>query len=312
MDMKRRSFLRKSLVGLGGVSVVAEMNDAFATPSTVWEKYPFSTDPVGRVKLTPQVETSRIGLGTGMAGYNHSSSLTRMDRAKSEKIIRHCYDSGVRFYDCADLYGSHELIAETLKDKPRDSFTLSSKVWPHKGGIIGDERPSCEVVVKRFLKELKTDYLDLVQIHCMSNGKWEDEYKRYIDELEKCKEAGLIRGHGVSCHTIDAIRVAAKSSYVDAFHLPLNTKGARMGGTFDETVEAGREAQKNGKGIICMKLIGEGTIRDYEERKASIDKVVRSGIVDVYIVGFEECSQVDEFIDNIGSSLKAIEAERKA
>jgi len=310
MDMKRRSFLRNSLFGLGGVSVVAGMNEATAAPASVWQKYPFSTDPVGRVKLTPQIETSRIGLGTGMAGYNHSSSLTRMDRSKAEGIIRHCYDSGVRFYDCADLYGTHEIISSTLKDKPRDSYTLSSKVWPHGG--LNKDFPPCDVVVKRFLKELNAEYLDLVQIHCMSNGNWEEEFKRYEEELEKCKEQGLIRGHGVSCHTLDAIQVAAKSPFVDAFHLPLNTKGARMGGSFEDTVEAGQEAQKNGKGIICMKLIGEGQLHDYEERKASIDKVVRSGIVDVYIVGFEECSQVDELIDNIGNSLKAIEAEQKA
>ena len=85
-----------------------------------------------------------------------------------------------------------------------------------------------------------------------------------------------------------------------------------MDGTFEENVAYSQLAQENGKGIICMKLIGEGTIKDPEERKKSIEKVVRTGVVDVYIVGFEENWQVDELIENVGFALKAIEADRQA
>ena len=53
-------------------------------------------------------------------------------------------------------------------------------------------------------------------------------------------------------------------------------------------------------------------MKKLEERRESIDKVVRSQIIDVYIVGFEEEWQVDELITNIGDSLKAMEAEMKA
>lgn len=316
MDLKRREFLKSSLAGLSGAAMGA--NVASASASSLADeaekkpKNPFSTDPLARVKLFGDVETTRIGMGTGMAGYNHSAQLTRMDRDKAVKLIEHCYDLGVRFFDCADLYGTHEIISTTLKDKPRDSYTLSSKLWPHTGGIIGDERPDAVTVVKRFLHELKTDYLDLVQIHCLMKPDWEDDYKQYMEDLEKCKEQGLIRGHGVSCHSFGALQNAVVNPWTDAVHVRLNSTEYRMEGTFEENVAAAQTAQDNGKGVICMKLVGEGTMKELEERRRSVDRVVRAGVIDVYIVGFEENWQVDELIDNIGTTLKNMEAERNS
>lgn len=313
MGIKRRQFLTSSLAGLGTIGSNTLVSQALANSDN--EKQgninAFSTDPVARVKLTPNIETSRIGMGTGMSGYNHSAQLTRMDRTKAENLIRHCYDSGVRFFDCADLYGTHEIISSTLKDKPRDSYTISTKLWPHPGGIEGNpENESAIDTVKRFLKELHTDYLDLIQIHCIMKPNWEDDYKKIMEEFEKCKEQGLIRGHGISCHHVGAIQSGAECPWVDAMHIRLNTTGARMDGTFEENVQAAQKAKNNGKGIICMKLVGEGTMKELDERQRSIEAVVRSQVVDVYIVGFEENWQVDELILNVENSLKVMAQEK--
>ena len=312
MDLQRRKVLQTSIATLGGAaSASISSSSANTLPETAKKppKNPFSSDPVARVKLFGDVETSRIGMGTGMSGWNHSSQLTRMDRKKGESLIRHCYDSGLRFFDCADMYGTHEIISSTLQDKPRDSYTLSTKMWfPNNG----DQPIDTVATVKKFLQELKTDYLDLFQLHCMMKPDWENDYKRYMEDLEKCKEEGLIRGHGVSCHSFGALKNAAVNPWVDAVHVRLNSMGTRMEGSFEENVEVCQTAQDNGKGVICMKLVGEGTMKKLEERRESIDKVVRSQIIDVYIVGFEEEWQVDELITNIGDSLKAMEAEMKA
>lgn len=317
MDLKRRQFLKTSLAGLGsmtaaGVEVAASRSVANAEEAAKPPKNPFSTDPVANIKLFDGVMTSRIGFGTGMAGHNRSSQLTRMDRAKAEEMILYAYDRGVRFFDCADLYGTHEIISSTLKDKPRDSYTLSSKLWPHPGGIPEEERPTADVVVKRFLQELKTDYLDLVQIHCMMKPNWKDDYERYAEDLAKLKDQGLIRGHGISCHSLGAIQTGAVDPWVDAIHIRINDAGTRMEGSFEENVAAGKLAQDNGKGVIGMKIVGEGTFKTREARERSVDKVVRAGIVDVFIIGFEEKSQIDEIIENVEKSLKGIEAEQQA
>lgn len=311
MNLDRRNFLKNTFTSLSCVTVSPRGVPSTILANSQINKQPknsFSTDPVARIKLFNNVETTRLGMGTGMSGYNHSSQLTRMDRTKAIRLINHCYDLGIRFFDCADLYGTHEIISTTLKDKPRDSYTLSSKLWPHN---LGDTPPDGVAIVKRFLQELNTDYLDLLQIHCMMKPDWQDDYSRYMEALEKCKEEGLIRGHGVSCHSLGALQNAAENQWVDAIHIRLNSTGTRMEGSFEENVSAAQKAQDNGKGIICMKLIGEGTIKKLEERQKSIDKVIRSQVVDVYIVGFEEEWQVDEFIENVSLSLKAIESEQK-
>ena len=316
MDLRRRQFLKTTLAGLGsvttGAEVVAAGALARADETPVPSKNPFSTDPVARIKLTGDVMTSRIGFGTGMSGHQRASNLTRMDRNKAIDMVRYAYDVGVRFFDCADLYGTHQLVVEALKDKPRDTYTISSKLWPHPGGIPEKERPTADVVVKRFLEELNTDYIDLVQIHCMMKPNWQDDFARYMEDLEKLKEQGIIRGHGVSCHSLGAIKTSVVDPWVDAVHIRINTTGARMEGTFEENVAAAKTAQANGKGVIAMKLIGEGTIRERDAREECIDKIVRADIVDVYVVGFDEKWQIDELIENIGKSLKGIEAERKA
>jgi aryl-alcohol dehydrogenase-like predicted oxidoreductase len=316
MDIKRRQFIKTTLAGLGSVTAGAEVAAARAIAradeSPAPPKNPFSTDPVATIKLTDAVTTSRVGFGTGMSGHQRSAQLTRMDRDKAEDLVRYAYDSGVRFFDCADLYGTHQLVVEALKDKPRDSYQISSKLWPHPGGIPEQERPTADVVVKRFLEELKTDYIDLVQIHCMMKPNWQEDFASYMEDLEKLKEQGIIRGHGISCHSLGAIQSGVVDPWVDALHIRINTTGARMEGTFEENVAAGKTAQANGKGVIAMKLIGEGTIRERKDREECIDKIVRADIVDVYVVGFEEKWQVDEIIENLEKSLKGIEAERKA
>ncbi|MDO5308073.1 MAG: aldo/keto reductase [Planctomycetia bacterium] len=308
MEIKRREFLRTSLAGLGGAVAVGSAQRSVLAQET--PKQEISTDPFELVQLTPTIKASRIGLGTGMAGYNQSSTLTRMDRNNAIKVINHCYDVGVRFFDCADLYGTHDLISSTLKDKPRDSYVLSSKIWLHNGGIKDEDRQPVRETVMRFLKEMRTDYIDLVQLHCMMKPDWANDFQDQAEELEKLKKEGLIRGHGVSCHSIGAIQTAAENPWVDAIHIRLNHTGYRMEGSAEENIEASKKAHANGKGILCMKIMGEGTYKELEERRKSVDFVARAQIVDVYVVAFEQVEHVDEFVDNLRSSLEALKAEQ--
>ncbi len=70
-------------------------------------------------------------------------------------------------------------------------------MWVTAGGIPEKERPDAEIVVDRFRKELNTDYIDLVQLHCMTTGDWTDQQKRHMDSLENLKAKKIIRAHGV-------------------------------------------------------------------------------------------------------------------
>lgn len=302
MENKRRDFLKSTLLGTAAAFGPTISAPAAEAPPA---KNPFSADPVAIRKLTETVSASRVGLGTGMRGYNRESDLTRLGKEKAVELVRYCYDLGVWLFDLADIYGTHQIVGEALRDKPRDSYTLISKVWGHPGGVPDEDHTDATTSVERFLKEIGTDYIDLVQIHCMNKPDWPDEFGRFFDDLEKLKERGLIKAHGVSCHGLEAARVAATHPWVDALHIRMNTADARMDGTLDENIEVARLGQKNGKGIIVMKVLGEGAIQDPAEQKKSIKMVTLLDATDVMVVGFTAIDQVDFFLTSVAEALDA-------
>ena len=63
------------------------------------------------------LKTTLLGMGTGFSGYNRSSNITRAGVAES--VIRQAYEKGIRFFDCADSYGTHPYTAAALKSFPQ-------------------------------------------------------------------------------------------------------------------------------------------------------------------------------------------------
>ena len=317
-EMKRRDFLKTgAAVGAGTLAVTSTLTYAAEQSPAEWEKQrkpkvPFSTDPCAIVPLTDKVRCTRIGYGTGMRGYNRESNMTRMDEAKAIGLLQYAYDKGVRLFDMADLYGTHGVVAKALDGKPRDDYTLVSKIWYHDSGLPGEEgRPDADVAVKRFLKECKTDYLDVVQIHCMMNGDWAGKFEKQMEIMERLKEEGLIRAHGVSCHANTALETAAKTLWTDVVHVRINHDGAKMDGPVAGVVKVVKQCHEAGIGVIGMKIIGEGTFgQDPEKRKQSVDFVMNLGSVDAIVVGFDEKEYIDELLVNVRASLEKIAASR--
>jgi len=160
-------------------------------------------------------------------------------------------------------------------------------------------------VVKRFLKELKTEYIDILHIHCQTDGEWPDKMKKQMDIMAKLKDKGIIRSHGISAHSLPALEAAAKSDWVDIVHARINAYKVRMDGAPDEVVAVLKKIHDAGKGIIGMKLAGEGTFRnDREKREKSIDIALRHAKVDAMIVGFEKTAEIDDFAASVRKTSK--------
>ena len=305
MDMKRRQFLGAAALGTG-VLLSGELQSIAADGKKVKPAKPISTDPVALVPLTPEIWCSRIGFGSGMRGVNRSSDITRMDRSKALDLLRFAYDHGIRMFDMADLYGSHDVVTEALAGKPRDSYVISSKIWNHNGGLPENERPTADVVVKRFLKECKADYIDIIQLHCMMNDKWKDELGGQMEILEKLKQEGLIRAHGVSCHANSALKLASETPWTDVVHVRINSEGVNMEGTVQDVVDVTKKVHEAGIGTIAMKVIGEGKFaNDLELRKKSVKFVTQLDCIDIMIVGFEEREHITELLANVEAALKS-------
>ena len=310
-DMKRRDFLKTgAAVGAGSLAISVTLpSHAGQSPAELKKqskpKKPFSTDPCAIMPLTDKVSCTRLGFGTGMRGGNRTSDITRMSEDKAIGLLQYAYDKGLRLYDMADLYGSHQIVAKALEGKPRDSYTLISKIWVHGGGIPETERPDADIVVKRFLKECKTDYIDVLQLHCMMNGTWAEQFAKQMEIMERIKEEGLIRAHGVSCHANAALEAASKMPWADAVHVRINHDGAKMDGDVDGVVNVTRACHESGVGVIGMKVLGEGTFADdLQKRKKSVDYVLNLDCVDVFVVAFDEKKHIDELLTNVRESLE--------
>ena len=142
---------------------------------------------------------------------------------------------------------------------------------------------------------MKTDYIDLVLLHCVVSPKWPAELRQQMDLLAKLKEKGVIRAHGVSCHSLEALAACATEPWVDSVHTRINPYGVKMDGPADQVVPVLKKIHAAGKGVVGMKIIGEGEFRNSEEKRdASVKFVLGLGCVDVLNVGCENIGEVND------------------
>jgi aryl-alcohol dehydrogenase-like predicted oxidoreductase len=289
MKIQRREFLKKSALGVGGLLVGAQLGTAETSPKTF---DPYELVPLGKTGL----KFSRVCMGTGSNGGDRQSNQTRKGRAAFQKLLRDAYERGVRTFDLADLYGSHTYLPPALEGIPRERYNLISKIWWKSGWLPEDERPAADVVVARFLRELKTDYIDLLLLHCVMDADWPEQLRPQMEILSRLKAQGKIRALGVSCHSLEALATAVKEPWVESVHARINPYGMSMDGPPETVVPLLKKLHAAGKGIVGMKLIGEGRLRNDDARRdESVKFALNLGCIDVLDVGFEKIEEVDDF-----------------
>jgi predicted aldo/keto reductase-like oxidoreductase len=210
------------------------------------------------------------------------------------KLAHHAYEQGIRFYDMADAYGSQPFVGEAIKSLPRENITLLTKMWTQEDGSENQE--PVRKTLDRFRQEAGTDYFDILLMHCMMKGEWSTTRKFYMDGFSKAKQDGIVKAVGVSCHDLDALEEAANSPWVDVIMARINPFGSKMDGTPEVIKEILGKAKQNGKGIIAMKVFGEGTHVTDSEREESIKFVVHEGNVHCMTLGLESEAQMDDAI----------------
>lgn len=301
--MKKKTFTRRefmtTITAGAGTLFLGNMMNVLPRETVLKDADPLQLITLGNTGI----KTTLLGMGTGFSGYMRSSNITRAGVAES--LIKTAYEKGIRYFDCADSYGTHPFTAAALKGLPREKYTLGTKIWVADGGIPEKERPDAAIVIDRFRKELNTDYLDLVQIHCMTSADWTDGQKRFMDGLENLKAKKIIRAHGVSVHSYEALIAAAASDWVDVIHVRINPYGEAMDRHDPaEIVPVIEKFHRSGKGVIGMKLIGNGAFRnDSEKIDRSLKFVLGLGTVDMIIVGFEKPDQIDNYLARMKKTL---------
>ena len=137
------------------------------------------------------MNVSVLGFGGWEIGYQHISLRT------VKKLLNEAVDAGINVIDTADCYAtSEELIGEAV-GKRRNEFYLLTKCGHESGWSYADWRPESLLrSIQRSLKRLKTDHLDLIQLHSCSEA--ELRKGAVIDTLKRARERGYTRFIGYS------------------------------------------------------------------------------------------------------------------
>jgi len=289
--MKRREFIISATCGMGAALIGWRGLAARAHALPAWSRKFTAADTVtlGKTDIT----TSRLAMGTGTVGSGHHSHQTALGVKGLSDLLLNGHDNGLRFFDAADAYGSHPHVAEALKHIPRDKVTVLTKTWAR-------DPAEARADLDRFRRELGTDYLDICLMHCLTEGDWTERYKGVMDVFSEAKEKGTIRAHGCSCHSIEALRAAAKSPWVEIDLVRINPIGSHMDADPDTVVSVLREMKAAGKGIVGMKILGQGDLRGRQDE--ALKYALSLGVLDAFTIGAESKAEQEDLIHRIAAA----------
>jgi aryl-alcohol dehydrogenase-like predicted oxidoreductase len=289
--MKRRDFIVGAACGVGAAwigsrGLASAMN---ALPALPRKFTAADTVTLGKTGIT----TSRLAMGTGTVGSGHHSHQTALGVKGLSDLLLNGHDNGLRFFDAADAYGSHPHVAEALKHVPRDKVTVLTKTWAR-------DPAEARADLDRFRKELGTDYLDVCLMHCLTEGDWTERYRGVMDVFSEAKEKGIIRAHGCSCHSIEALRAAAKSPWVEVDLVRINPIGSHMDADPDTVISVLREMKAAGKGIVGMKILGQGDLRGRQDE--ALKYALSMGVLDAFTIGAESKAEQEDLVRRIAAA----------
>lgn len=278
------------------LQTTAAATAAVATGAMVSPRPVFASPMAGSMKRTlgaTGIECSLLGMGTGVRSWNHESALTKKGRPAFMGVMEHAYGQGVRFLDLADMYGSHSYAKEALKTfvNRDETMILTKTVARDAEGVKAD--------LERFRQELDTDVIDVVLFHCLVEGDWTETMKATMDVMSEAKSKGIIRAHGCSCHDLGAMKAAVASDWTDVLLARINPFGIKMDGSPEEISALLLEAKAKGKGVLGMKILGEGAAAHRMDEALSY--VLASGCIDAMTIGFLDPTEIDGVMSRIAA-----------
>lgn len=287
--MKRREFLTTTSYAAGAAWLGCTMADPLWSLPLPQKFSAADTVILGNTGI----RTSRLAMGTGTVGTGHHSHQTDLGVKGLSDLLLNGYDHGLRFFDSADSYGSHPHVAETLKHVPRDKVTILTKSWARDANTMRAD-------LDRFRKELGTDYIDVFLMHCLTDGDWTQRYRGVMDVLSEAKQKGIIRAHGCSCHSIEALRAAAASPWVEVDLARINPIGSHMDADPATVISVLKQMKAAGKGVIGMKILGQGDLRNRQDE--ALRYALSLGVLDAFTIGAETRAEQEDLVRRIAAA----------
>lgn len=285
-NLSRRKFI-KAGVAAGALATTANLHAA-TDAATEWV-----TLGKSGVKVT------RLAFGTGTHGGRVQQEL---GQEGFTRLVRHAYDRGIRFFETAEAYGdSQQMLGVALKGLPRDSYRLMTKVTTWDTGNPTDR-------LNQLLKNSDTEYFDIMLLHVQTSPTWPDDTKKWQDAILEAQEKKTIVGRGASVHGLPALQQVPQDPWLQIAMIRMNQKGASMDaenpftrglGDVSAVVDDVKQTRAADKGVISMKLVGEGRFTNREDRQNSMRFAFKHAGVQAVTVGYKNTAEIDEAIENI-------------
>jgi aryl-alcohol dehydrogenase-like predicted oxidoreductase len=286
----RRDFL-KTGIAAGAVATA---------PATILAEKRTALDKVTLGKSGIQV--TRLAFGTGSNSGHVQYSLGQKD---FNKLVAYAYERGIRFFETAESYMTPAMLGEALKPYPRDSYVLMTKVTTNGG----DPHQRFEDM----LRTHKMEYFDIMLLHWQHEADWVATTKNWQDAIDHLQSKKTILSRGASVHGLPALRQMPGNPWLQVAMIRMNHNGTRMDGpvydegnnpgSISEVVQHVHRVQKDGMGVISMKLAGDGTFTKHEDRVAAMRFAFQTAKIDCATVGFKSNQEIDEAIDNMNLAL---------
>lgn len=294
-DLSRRQFLERSAGAAG----------ALLLTSASW----FSAQAADKRTAADQVALGKTGLKLSRLGFGTGSNSGNVQYALGQeefnKLIHYAYDQGITYFDCAQSYRTFEWIKGAIKGLPREKLFIQSKVMGKPDEVLA--------AIDHHRKVFDTDYVDSLLIHCMVKDGWTDEWKRIMDAFDEAKEKKWIRAKGVSCHSLPALRTATASNWTEVHLVRVNPQAKHIDGMDPSWDKSGTDItpvlaelktmRAKGRGIIGMKIIGNGDFTQAEDREKSIRFAMSRPELDAIVIGFKSRAEIDEAIRRVNQAL---------
>jgi 1-deoxyxylulose-5-phosphate synthase len=290
-DRSRRDFLKAGIVAGTLASVGAPL---IAEKRTAFDKVTLGKSGI---------QVTRLAFGTGSYNGHVQASLGQKEFSR---LVAYAYERGIRFFETAESYMTPGMLGEALKPYPRDSYVLMTKVTTDRG-VDPHKR------FEDMLRTHKADYFDIMLLHWQHDAAWVEETKNWQDAIDHLQTKKTILSRGASVHGLPALRQMPGNPWLQVAMIRMNHKGARMDGpnyndgnnpaNVNEVVEHVHQVKKDGMGVISMKLVGDGTFTQHDDRVKAMRFAFQTAKIDCATVGFKNTQEIDEAIDNMNLAL---------
>ena len=205
--------------------------------------------------------------------------IQRLDLQEATRILRRAYDGGINFFDTARGYSdSEEKMGHALNDV-RDRIIIATKSGARtRDKLLADLEAS--------LRNLRTDYVDILQLHNPGQLPDPDDPQSSYAGLLAAKEQGMVRFLGLSNHRVDTAAAAVASGLYDTLQFPLSSISS------DRELELIAACREHDVGLIAMKALSGGLITNARAAFAFLRQY--ENVVPIW--GIQRLSELEEFL----------------